>query len=446
MKKKLKIKGLSILMAILMVATIIPMGAISSFAVTSGDYDYSVISETNKTAEITWYNGAGGDITIPSKIDGYTVTGISRTAFVRCAGLKSVTIPDSITNIDFSDVQFFSCTDLTAIIVSEGNTAYSSVDGVIYSKDKKQLFICPEGKSGEVTVPTGVTSIGIGAFYGCALLTSIAIPDSVTSIDFGAFYGCTNLTSIKIPNGVTKINSQLFSGCTGLKDVTIPNGVTIIDDFAFNDCTNLTSITIPNSVTSIGSAAFFNCTSLKDIIIPNSVISIGAGAFAGCTGLKSVTIGNSVTSIGDNAFEGCTGLMNLIIPNSVTSIATRAFASCTGLTSVTIPNSVISIGVGAFAGCTGFTSITIPDSVTSIGDMAFGYYSDYEKLPEFTIKGTKGSLAESYATANGFKFVELSLKLGDVTGDGRVTSGDAIAVLRAEAQLRTLTAEEFTAA
>ena len=199
-------------------------------------------------------------ITIPN-----SVTSIGEWAFDGCTGLTSITIPNSVTSI--GEWAFSSCTGLTSIYVAEDNLNYASIDGVLYSKDKKTLIKCPEGKTGSITIPNSVTSIGRQAFRDCTGLTSVTIPNSVTSIESSAFFGCTGLTSITIPNSVTSIENSAFKGCTGL-----------------------TSITIPNSVTSIGYRAFTGCTGLTNITIPNSVTSIGKGAFESCTGLTSMTV------------------------------------------------------------------------------------------------------------------------------------------------------------
>ena len=136
-----------------------------------------------------------------------------------------------------------------------------------------------------ITIPNSVTYIGGEAFSGCSGLTSITIPNSVISIGDGAFSGCSGLTSVTFH---CKEIGSWFSRLTSITKVVIGDEVTYIDSEAFYNCTGLISITIPNSVTSIGGWAFYNCSSLTSITIPYSVTSIGSSAFEGCRGLSSV--------------------------------------------------------------------------------------------------------------------------------------------------------------
>ena len=332
-----------------------------------------------------------GDIVLPSKIEGKPVTSIGDDAFYKCSSLTSITIPNSVTSIGFR--AFDNCDKLNQINVDTANTVYSSVNGVLFNKDKTELIRYPAGKTDtSYSIPNSVTRIGYGAFEYCRSLTSITIPDSVTSIGWYTFSDCSSLTSITIPDSVTRIGSSAFSDCSSLTSITIPDSVTSIGGWAFRWCSSLTSVTIPNSVTSIGDSTFEGCSSLTSITIPDGVTSIGGSAFSGCSSLASITIPDGVTSIGGSAFSGCSSLTSITIPDSVTSIGIHAFFGCKGLTSITIPDGVTSIGSYAFYGCKGLTSITIPVGVTSIGIHAF---NDCSSLTSITIPDSVTSIGDS---------------------------------------------------
>ena len=227
-----------------------------------------------------------------------------------------------------------------------------------------------------ITIPDSVTSLGDWAFSDCTGLTSITIPDSVTNIGSSTFCRCTGLTSITIPDSVTSIGDYAFSNCFGLTSITIPNSVTSIGDSAFSNCIGLTSITIPDSVTSIGDRAFSDCTGLTSITIPDSVTSLGDWAFLLCTGLTSITIPNSVTNIGSGVFRSCTGLTSITIPDSVTSIGDYAFLECTGLTSITVLSETPPTGGYEMFNNTNSSPIYVPGGSVDAYKSAL-YWSDY---------------------------------------------------------------------
>ena len=296
-------------------------------------------------------------IEIPS-----SVTSISYCAFCNCNSLTSIEIPFSVTGI--GEWVFLGCSSLASIEVDKNNEYYCSINGNLYDKDVTTLIQYAIGKENtSFNIPDSVTSIGNGAFLGCASLISIEIPDSVTSIGDCVFQNCPSITSIEILGSVTSIGACAFASCTSLTNVKIPNSVTSIGDFAFQNCTSIASITIPESVISIGNNVFEDCRSLTSIEIPDSVKSIGYCAFAYCSSLTSIEIPDSVTSIGECAFNNCTSLTSIVIPDSVKSISYLAFACCTSLTSIEIPDSVTNIDEAAFYGCTSLTSFTFEGTV-----------------------------------------------------------------------------------
>lgn len=333
-----------------------------------------------------------------------SLTNIDMGAFYFCTALTSITIPPSVASIGYW--AFTGCTSLKEFIVDNNNLNFSSLDGVLFNKDRTALVFFPNSKSTSYEIPDSVTTISIYAFSDCYKLESVTIPNSVKSINDYAFRNCISLTSITLPNGVISIGSNAFQYCSGLTSITIPDGVTSIGQYSFADCKSLTSITLPNGITSIGNNTFENCSGLKSITIPNSVTEIGYYAFQNCSGLTSFRFPDAVNNIKVSSFTGCTNLNEFIvgsnnsnystmdgvvfnndksklllfpnaksgpytIPISVGEIGGSAFSNSIGLTSLTIPNSFTTIGAYAFHGFTGLTSVTLPNSVTRIESYSF---------------------------------------------------------------------------
>ena len=340
-----------------------------------GELSYAEAAAVTDLGEVFRYNTT---ITSFDELQYFTgLASIGEYAFYCCSGLTSITIPGSVTEIEYC--AFHDCIGLTSI-----------------------------------TIPNNVTSIG-PAFYGCNGLTSIFIPKNVTSID-RSFNACSSLESIVVEEGNTVYDSRnncnalietasntLIRGC---QNSIIPESITTIGFSAFTQCYGLTSITIPNSVTSIENSAFWDCSNLTSISIPNSVDNIGESSFGYCGRLESIVVegGNTkydsrnncnalietasntlirgckntiipegITTIGHSAFSACDDITSVTIPNSVTSIGDDAFGNCFNLTSITIPENVVVIDRCAFDACSALPSITIPNSVTSIGERAFSY-------------------------------------------------------------------------
>ena len=206
------------------------------------------------------------------------------------------------------------------------------------------------GKITKLTID-GATSIGKNAFDGCRNLTDVVISSGVTSIGEDAFEFCEKLTNTSISNilkEATSIGEGAFRGCTRLTSVEIPESVTSIDVAAFGQCSNLTSVKILGTITSIAKSTFIECGKLRDIEIPVSVTSIGDWAFQGCSDLADIKIPEKVTSIGNCAFKNCTSLTTIKIPDSVTSIGESAFNGCSSLHHVDLPYVIPTISQAAF--------------------------------------------------------------------------------------------------
>lgn len=310
------------------------------------------------------------------------VTGIGDYTFKSCKALEYINIPESVKNI--RETAFEHCDALIAIDVADDNTAYCSVDGVLFSESMAELIKYPACKADEYySIPESVTNIARAAFYNCKKLTLVSIPDGITEIEDYTFYG-SYLEYMDIPDGVTSIGDNAFGNCGNFKYISIPDSVSVIGREAFSSCDNLididvdadnqnycsvdgvlfdeemyyliqypvgrtdTEYTIPDGVTYIDNCAFSYAYYLERVTFPDGILYIGTEAFAECSHLDSVNLPDTVYSIGDYAFKECVYITSVNIPDSVRNIGNGAFSGCRSLKSVNIPNSHTSIGENAF--------------------------------------------------------------------------------------------------
>lgn len=324
-----------------------------------------VLFNKDKTELVYCPYAKQGEYIIPQ-----TVEVIRDRAFENCSSLVSVSFPDSLKEL--SADAFFGCTAMTAINVCENNSVFSSVDGVLYNKDKTAIIRCPEAKAGEYTIPDSVKSISEKAFRRCTLLTAVYMQEGINTIGSDAFRGCSSIESVKIPDSVTDIGSGAFAGCSSLVSVSFPNNYKIhsIEDHILSDCTSLESVSVPYPVEKIGSCAFSGCASLKSVFIPKSVWKIADNAFSGCPSLADIAVeeGNTNYSAEDGALYSwnkksiifcCKDTEECTIPEGVENIDSNAFAGCSKLRVLNVPSSVTDIENGAFIDCTALETVNI---------------------------------------------------------------------------------------
>lgn len=345
-------------------------------------------------------------------------------AFYKCSNLINLNVPKSIESfpvVGWWNEKCWEYSNIENINVSSENETYSSVDGVLFNKDKTKLILYPAGKrQANYSIPETVNEISEGAFYTANNLKSIEIPDSVVSISEEAFDYAENLSDIKISDSVSVIGDDAFDNTSWYNNqedgviyinkclyeykgwmpentsISIKDGTKSICDNAFSYCSNLINVEFPNSVTYIGEKAFYDCDSLIDVKLSENITYLGHNAFNACENLKSINIPEHLTKTGWSVFENCTNLetvyFNAIASNDdedvsfdfsfensvktviygdkVTKVA-RDFNNNSNLERVVLGSNVKSIGNNAFSDCTSLKSITIPENVAEIGDSAF---------------------------------------------------------------------------
>lgn len=356
---------LNLLKSSLAMAACLVAARAGAYSFSVDDVYYNIVSETDRTVEVTNDNPYGntylGNVVIPESVENdgktYAVVAIGNQAFYDSSNLKSVTIPSTVTRIGsgaFSDCQAIDNIELPDAITEIPDHAFYNCIKLTY-----------------INIPEGVTSIGDYAFGECAMLTDRILPAGLLSIGTGAFSGCMAFTEVYIPAACGQISDLAFYACMNLiainveednpnymsddgvfynKEQTVlyqypakrpgtsydvPSTVKTLASYAFNCCQQLTRVSIPDSVTEMGEGCFFYCDALTDLRLSAGLTSIPAWSFAFCQSLTGFQAMSGVTSVGDDAFFNCSALREVSFPASMLTMGDEVLASCASLQSVT---------------------------------------------------------------------------------------------------------------
>jgi BspA type Leucine rich repeat region (6 copies) len=438
-----------------------------------------VTNSDGSSITITGYNGPGGALIIPFRINGHLVTDIANDAFADNSNITSITITNAFVLFDLSigASAFMGCSGLTSVylgntVTNIGDFAFADCTNLTSVYFGEFYFLSDQRND----------NIGADAFTFCTSVANVYIGGTVTNIGDSAFAYCTSLSSVAIQNTNITIGSLAFAYCTNVAAyfngnaplnngsvfygdpgavVYYPSGTTgwgatfggaptaqtPASEFSYEEpyygasTVDITSYNGPGGtvmippfingypVTGIGYDGTYGVfpNYVTNVIIPITVTSIGEEAFQQ-SGLTSITIPDSVTSIGFDAFQFCTRLTNVTVANGVTSIEPEAFYGC-GLTSVTIPASVTAIGYGPFADCTNLTNISVDAaslSYTSLDGVLF------DKAQDTLIQYPAGLTSSTYTlpgsvTGIGESAFYRCINLTSVTIPGSVTNVEGYA-------------------
>ncbi|MBR0229533.1 MAG: leucine-rich repeat domain-containing protein [Clostridia bacterium] len=316
--------------------------------------------------------------------------------FAGCS-FSEINIPSTVTSISITVFQ--GCPSLVNVNVASGSNSYTSINGVLFTKNGSSLNYYPTGRHDKIyIIPDGTRSIGMYAFYRINDIEEVVLPQGCTTINMLAFMSCSNLSSISIPDSVNSIGNGAFTDCYSLESVTILN----------DDCT-LGSYCIPSSTTIIcnkGSKAelfaiensyhlvYTDGTEYVPVEIDWSLDDAGVLTIMGSGIIEnyyhpwieeneenkyritSVIINEGITQLGDGMFSGLINLTDVSLPSTVEIIGQVCFENCSSLESITLPEGLTTLSIMSFRGCQSLSTIEIPASVTSIGISCFdGCYS-----------------------------------------------------------------------
>ncbi len=245
-------------------------------AVNLSEKDESQIAEIIKNVYFS------GDVSIPEQLTFHNetipITNISPEAFYWSYQMKSIFIPAFIESVGgdryYSQNPFGFCLDLEEIKVDEKNAFFQVIDGVLFSKDGKQLIAYPAQKSDRTyTIPREVEKVYADAFSGCRNLEEILVEDG------NQYYESIDGALIDI-----KAN-KLIAYPIGRKSV---------------------SYTVPENVTAIASDVFYG--SMLEEVACRSVEEIYHSLFSGCKKLKKIECGQGTRVIHMSLYKNRDGI------------------------------------------------------------------------------------------------------------------------------------------
>lgn len=296
-------KGISALLAVLLLCALLPSIAHADETGISGEVSWSfsgsTLAITGKGAmanytdeELPPWSSYADSITRIRVESG--VTRIGDIAFYNCTNVTGVTLPDTLERI--GDYAFKNCTSL-----------------------------------GYVNFPTSLRGIGNAAFESCEKLTGIRLPEGLTSIGNYAFYRCYGLTSITIPASVSSMGMVVFAYCGGLTGAEIRCPISKVPDWTFYKCTALTAVSLPDTVTEAGEYSFHECGRLEEIYYAGS----SADGLLESIRQDNTALAAGVSVKSDEAYTGASSSDIDVKPGSSTGSSSSTTVSDSGNSTIT---------------------------------------------------------------------------------------------------------------
>lgn len=353
-------------------------GTLSDTAVVVKSGTISIAEAVFGEAEIT-------SVSLPD-----TLIYIGKDAFYRCASLTSVNIPSSVSEIGAA--AFSGCSVLTSVSLNAeiiGASAFSSCDKLTTVNLGHRLKEIGDNAFkytpvAEISLPTGVESIGAEAFGSSNITGALSIPGTVSTIGKGAFNNNPLMTSLTVGEGVESIGAEAFNKCSALENISLPSSIVSMGENVFKGTAWLAAQTDTAPIY-VGSVLYSYKSSTDkgtELRIKDGTKVIAKGAFttSGYADFSSLYIPASVVRIEEGAFRYRSLLTQITVDpnntvyysanNCVIEKATKTLVL--GCRTSVIPNdgTVTKIGKYAFDG-TGPDKMVLPDSVEIIDEYAF---------------------------------------------------------------------------
>lgn len=318
------------------------------------DFTYEVIN--NNEVAITSFKSTSevihNPLIIPDEvlIDGqtYKVSEIRASVFLN-QDIEGIKLGANIKTID--DEAFNGLRSLKEFLVDENNLSFTSLDGILYSKDKTTLIKMPIAyKERDIVIKEGTQNIQNYAFNDCLNTESVTLPEGLISIGDYAFTDSRKLTSINFPSTLKSIGDYAFRNIHSLKEINLNEGLERLGDGSFYQ-TSLEKASFPSTLKEIPLYSFYFCRNLKTVSFKEGLKSIGEQAFIS-TSITSLNLPNSLKTISQSAFELCSSLESVKFNEGLETIESFAFSRANNINSISLPSTLKNIGYNPFSGIT----------------------------------------------------------------------------------------------
>lgn len=332
------------------------------------------------------------------------ITKIGYSVFERCSSLTEITLPAGLQEIEYD--AFNNCSALTKITIDESNENYTTVDGVLYNKDKTVLVSYPIGNERDsFTTPSTLTKIMSNSFAYSKNLKEVTLNEGLEEVPYSAFYD-SKIVSVNIPASVTIIGSFAFTACSDLQTVAIADGSKLesIGMYAFASCKSLQQIELPEGLKTIDERVFQSCTVLSKVHIPSSVTNVGEKAFDNSAVLSNTMAINGIKYLDGWLVWSKTGITEAEVYDGAKGIADGGLADHTTLTTVNIPKSVIYINQDAFDNTPALASINVDEQNTAYSSLDGVLYN---KDKTSLVKYGEGRTETAFSVPDGVQSIEV---------------------------------------
>lgn len=284
----MKKRFVSLLLAISMIFSLMPVSAVTAFAESENGGEVTTVDSgycgaDNGGENLKWTLDNNGVLTISGSgaMKDYTWDeNVRLDWYVRKKDIRSVVLDNRITHI--GNYAFDKCTNIESVRY----TGYTGNAGV--------------------ALPESVTTIGVHAFSDTGVTGTLKLPEHLTEIDSLAFYHCRKLNGeLKLPDTVKEIGGFAFNRCGFTGKLKLPASLENIGNDAFESCSGLTGkLTFPSKMNEIDFNIFHE-TGITEVVIPSSIKTVRDFAFDSCMNLKKVYLPTEIPKIYNRAFRGC---------------------------------------------------------------------------------------------------------------------------------------------